>query len=94
VTNQQQIEQLGRAIRRAVEAHGADGNTFTVGELSSEYGAPSPLAAGRLLRHRRLAVEQSAGYRLIYVPGRPCRVRVTTSLASLLNATSPKEQVV
>lgn len=83
MTNDQQVAQLGRAIKRAVEAHGADGNSFTVGELSREYGAPPALTSGRILRNQNLSVERVAGYRLTYLPGRPCKVRATTALDAL-----------
>lgn len=77
--HQEQIEKLGRAIKRAAEAHGHD-NGFTAGELCDQYGAPWSLITGRLLQHELPAVEQAAGYRLRYTRGRPCYLRVIEPL--------------
>ena len=41
------IVKLAKALRRAVDEHGADGNTFGAGELE-EYGGPPATLAGRI----------------------------------------------
>lgn len=79
MTHQERIDQLAGAIKRAVEAHG-NNNRFTVGELRREFRAPHTLISSYLLRAEMPDVQAAAGYRLEYVPGRPCYVVVREAL--------------
>lgn len=58
-TDRRNAEQLGRALRRAADEHGAP-NTFAFGELAI-YGAPTPFVAGQAWARFPDVVARTAG---------------------------------
>jgi hypothetical protein len=76
-------QQLAKALRRAVDAHGAP-NRFSLGELHAEYGGPRPLAVGRLTRYgERNLMENNVtvylGLPIEYQAGSPTMIAVATA---------------
>lgn len=81
-------QQLARALRRAVDAHGAP-NRFALGELHHEYGGPRPLAVGRLTRYGargclERCVTSYLGLCVEYVAGSPTMIAVSDAAGAFL----------